>query len=133
VGGAIRPAVSVIQVDAMSGPHMLDLSEGRWAQVTVEDTGEGMPEEVVSCIFETCFAAKRSGRGSGLVSAHVYATHSSMTGRSARRVTWETRLGTLGPKVRRSPSVALVGIDAQPATSLWIVLLQALQIRHPAV
>jgi len=71
-GGELRLAVSTIQVDATSVSPLPDLSEGRWVQVTVEDTGEGIPEEIVSRIFEPFFTTKDPGKGSGLGLAQVY-------------------------------------------------------------
>ena len=71
-GGELRLAVSRIQIDATSAPPIPSLSEGRWVQITVEDTGEGMPEEVVSRIFEPFFTTKDPGEGGGLGLAQVY-------------------------------------------------------------
>ncbi|RKY04830.1 two-component sensor histidine kinase [Candidatus Poribacteria bacterium] len=40
--------------------------EGRFVKVEVEDTGEGIPEEVIDKIFEPFFSTKREGTGLGL-------------------------------------------------------------------
>ena len=60
-------------VDAMShGGNLTVLLEEEntaghsWAKVTVEDTGEGIPENIRSRIFETFFTTKDPGKGTGL-------------------------------------------------------------------
>ena len=39
---------------------------GRWLELSVEDTGEGMPPEVAERMFEPYFTTKTEGRGTGL-------------------------------------------------------------------
>ena len=49
-----------------------DSSQGRGVQVTVSDTGEGIPSEKVSRIFEPYFTTKEIGKGVGLGLAICY-------------------------------------------------------------
>jgi CheY-like chemotaxis protein len=45
---------------------------GLWIAVTVTDTGEGIPAQVMPHIFEPFFTTKEVGKGSGLGLAQVY-------------------------------------------------------------
>ena len=49
-----------------------ELSPGRYAVLSVTDTGEGMPPEVLSRVMEPLFTTKEEGKGSGLGLSMVY-------------------------------------------------------------
>jgi signal transduction histidine kinase/CheY-like chemotaxis protein len=71
-GGQLRFATSSVQV-AAGGPHPYrECAPGTYAQLTVTDTGVGMPPDVQSRIFEPFFTTKEPGKGTGLGLATVY-------------------------------------------------------------
>lgn len=48
------------------------LPPGRYAQVSIEDSGAGMPAEVIDRVFEPFFTTKEPGKGTGLGLSVVY-------------------------------------------------------------
>jgi PAS domain S-box-containing protein len=68
-GGRIRIATR----DVTLGEHEAgSLKPGNYVQVTVSDTGTGMPPEVVARAFEPFFTTKEVGKGTGLGLSQVY-------------------------------------------------------------
>ncbi|MFA6111984.1 MAG: ATP-binding protein, partial [Candidatus Latescibacterota bacterium] len=79
-GGRLTLRTSVRTVTA-GEPHSGVLKEpGRYAVLTVEDTGTGMPPEVQKRIFEPFYTTKEEGRGTGLGLAMVHAAVSQSRG-----------------------------------------------------
>ncbi len=53
-------------------PHQLNLSTGRYVQITINDTGVGMDEVTMRKMFDPFFTTKKVGRGTGLGLALAY-------------------------------------------------------------
>jgi CheY-like chemotaxis protein len=70
-GGEIAIDVDVVVLDAPEA-EAAGLSAGAYVKIAVEDTGEGMPPEVVAKVFEPFFTTKETGRGTGLGLSIVY-------------------------------------------------------------
>jgi signal transduction histidine kinase len=72
-GGEIRlsTATAVLDADACEA-HSEPLEPGPFLQLTVTDTGVGIPAELQERIFEPFFTTKGVGRGTGLGLASVY-------------------------------------------------------------
>jgi PAS domain S-box-containing protein len=66
-GGLLSLGVSEARVHERGARDSADAAPpGRWAQITVSDTGVGMPPEALQRIFEPFFTTKATGTGLGL-------------------------------------------------------------------
>jgi signal transduction histidine kinase/ActR/RegA family two-component response regulator len=57
-----------------------DLPPGKYVEISVSDTGSGMPEEVLAHLFEPFFTTKGGGRGTGLGLATSFGIATQMGG-----------------------------------------------------
>jgi two-component system cell cycle sensor histidine kinase/response regulator CckA len=65
-GGRLTVRTGDVDFEAAEMPADLELTEGRYVVLTVEDTGSGMPPEVKERIFEPFFTTKGLAEGTGL-------------------------------------------------------------------
>jgi CheY-like chemotaxis protein len=70
--GRIRIRTALVDLDEATCAINPDLIPGRYALLTVSDTGAGMSPEVIGHLFEPFFTTKSVGRGTGLGLATVY-------------------------------------------------------------
>jgi PAS domain S-box-containing protein len=90
-GGSITIATHMVDVrDTFARDS--DLQPGCYACVSVSDSGEGMPKEIMERAFEPFFTTKPRGRGTGLGLAMVYGFAKQSGG--AARIYSEIGLGT---------------------------------------
>jgi PAS domain S-box-containing protein len=71
-GGALTFTMAVVNLEEGDPPPLHDMPSGQWVQISVSDTGEGIPEEDLSKVFEPFFTTKSPGEGTGLGLAQVF-------------------------------------------------------------
>ncbi len=71
-GGDLRFGLERIQVQPGESPPLPEMEPGEWVQVTVSDTGTGIPPDVLPRIFDPFFTTTPPGEGSGVGLAQVH-------------------------------------------------------------
>lgn len=71
-GGRLMIKTANCVLDARYGADHEEVQPGEYVMLTVNDTGVGMPPEVIEHVFEPFFTTKEVGKGSGLGLSMVY-------------------------------------------------------------
>ncbi len=64
--GRINILVQKVDIKPEETRHSHDLAPGKYVKIIVSDTGNGIPREIVSRIFDPYFTTKDVGKGSGM-------------------------------------------------------------------
>jgi PAS domain S-box-containing protein len=65
-GGVLEIRLTEIDAGSEKGTHQPDIRAGRYARLTVSDTGNGIASDILSRIFEPYFTTKEQGKGTGM-------------------------------------------------------------------
>jgi len=71
-GGSLRLRLEQIEFRPGETPPLPEMEPGEWVQMTVMDSGTGIPADVRPHIFDPFFTTKEPGKGTGLGLAQVY-------------------------------------------------------------
>jgi len=72
LGGTLEFNMSILELEEGEMTPFPDMHPGKWVQICVVDSGEGIPEEDLRNIFEPFFTTKPPGEGTGLGLAQVF-------------------------------------------------------------
>jgi PAS domain S-box-containing protein len=99
-GGRLTLTTECVQVDEAASARLDDLPPGGYGALTVTDTGEGMPEEVLERAFEPFFTTRPHGTGLGLAVVHGIVNgaggHAALYAEPGRGTTARVRLPLAG-------------------------------------
>ena len=65
-GGVLRVTLIQTEIDSGTGTEHPELKPGTYLELTVSDTGDGMPSHILDRIFDPFFTTKEKGEGTGM-------------------------------------------------------------------
>src|SRR5436305_12459732 len=71
-GGRVRVRVEEVELDDAAAVALVEGKAGRYARLSVSDTGTGIDEQTRAKLFEPFFTTKEQGKGTGLGLSIVY-------------------------------------------------------------
>ena len=71
-GGTLTISTDNVSLSAKECQAIKDSHPGRFVRVSVADTGQGIPSDIIEKIFEPFFTTKEAGKGTGLGLSVVY-------------------------------------------------------------
>ncbi|MBI4775187.1 MAG: GAF domain-containing protein [Deltaproteobacteria bacterium] len=112
-GGRITIECENVRIDSHTRPQPLPLPDGDYVRIVFQDSGPGIPPNILAHIFEPFFTTKELGKGTGLglstvfgiVKAHGgYVDSVSPPGEGARFDIWLPALSGSGDAVSKTES-----------------------------
>ncbi|MDB4907437.1 MAG: domain S-box protein [Gemmatimonadetes bacterium] len=135
-GGRLAIETRAVELPESRMPDGRELTPGRYAALTVRDTGEGMTTEVQARIFDPFYSTKETGKGTGLGLATVH----GIVEQSGGFITVESSVGVGStftvylPAATRQAPVAVVAPRSSTLSGTETVLLveDEAEVRHLA-
>jgi CheY-like chemotaxis protein len=127
-GGELLIKLSELEVDQNNRDEFPDLADGQYVEISISDTGTGMPSDVLAQATQPFFTTKAPGKGTGLGLSMVYGFAKQSQG--AVRLRTEVNRGTTvslyfptaKPSERRAVGYVREPIDALRGTGHIILV-----------
>ena len=136
-GGTLIFETGTVTVDAQSASAREGLEPGRYARLSVSDTGVGIDEETKRHIFDPFFTTKEVGKGTGLGLATVYGIVKQSGGSIFvdSAVNGGTRFDLYFPEAAGAPDAALdrAAVDVPSASATVLVVEDEPGVRALAI
>ena len=71
-GGIIEVTLKPVDLDGHAAGYYTGIAPGPYVQLSVKDTGTGIPADIIGRIFEPFFTTKEVGKGTGMGLAVVH-------------------------------------------------------------
>lgn len=65
-GGVMRLSLVNVSVDKSQAENQIDLAQGNYVKITITDSGQGIPPDIIERIFDPFFTTKEVGSGTGM-------------------------------------------------------------------
>ena len=118
--GCLEVTLAPIEADPARAPARVTLSSGPYVELTVSDTGPGIPVQIADRVFEPFFTTKDVGQGTGLGLAVVHgvvsrcggaATFESVPGKGTSFYIYLPRVPADQPATAESPALMPRGAE----------------------
>jgi len=123
-GGTLRIGLERVQKELETETGIVD---GEWVQLTVMDSGTGIPAEVLPHIFEPFYTTKKARKGTGLGLAQVYGIvkqhegHIDVTTSMGKGTTFTVYLPALSPSEPERPAGEAAGLIQGQGETVLVV------------
>ena len=126
-GGRLLVRTRPVVVDALFHGVNPDLQPGAYVEISMADTGSGMPPDVMARIFEPFYTTKDPGRGTGLGLSMAFGIikqsggHLDVSSRVGEGATFTILLPQVNPPVELAAGPAADGLLAQGHETILLV------------
>jgi two-component system cell cycle sensor histidine kinase/response regulator CckA len=126
-GGKLTIATSNVECTEALARQFVDMKPGRYALLSITDTGCGMSPEVLSHLFEPFFTTKGLGRASGMGLASVHGIvkqsggHISVSSRVGEGTSFHIYLPVIDEELAAPPEKSPTTLKEQPDETILLV------------